>query len=318
VRFEDNEAHSDALYGFNLGEGVRRVGPDMRHPLVIRRLKIWDVHYAFRPESPSLLVEDMRIDRSIYGVYHPNYDHHVYRNVTINGSGTEPFNRGHDDDSVQYGRLTVDGLTFTDVRGGADSVPLIQMSDDNPTGQAESHFRNLKVIRPDRANRRAVVDTGGSLHVTPQTAHGVPVYLHDFFGPDRHAKIEATNAKDFGADGLAYRDQSPLTGHEARVAEANGVEFPQLLDPVDDLPPSTVITGARRAGGQVIVSGTTADNGIVKRVLVNGREATALRDNFAEWEVTLENASSGELEIAAHAEDAAGNVEPRPHVLVIH
>jgi hypothetical protein len=318
VRFEANEAHSDGLYGFNLGEGVRRVGPDVRHPLVIRQLKIWDVHYAFRPESPSLLVDDLRIDRSVYGVYHPNYDHHVYRKVTINGDGAEPFNRGHDDDSVQYGRLTVDGLTFTDVRGGKESVPLIQMSDDNPTGQAESHFRDLRVFRADRADRRAVVDTGGSLHVTPQTAYGVPVFLHDFFGLDRHAKIEATNAKDFGADGLTYRDQSPLTGHEARVAEASGVEFPQLLDPVDDLPPTTVMTGARRAGGRVIVSGTTADNGVVKRVLVNGREARALRDNFAEWEATIENAPSGELTITAHAADAAGNVEPRPHVIVIH
>src|SRR5262249_41130403 len=109
VRFEDNEAHCDGLYGFNLGEGVDRVRPDTRHPFVIRRMKIWEIHYAFRPQSPCVLVEDLRIDRSIYGVYHPNYDHHVYRNLTINGSGSEPFNRGHDDVSVQFGPLTVDG-----------------------------------------------------------------------------------------------------------------------------------------------------------------------------------------------------------------
>ena len=30
VRFEDNEAHCDGLYGVNLGEGVNRVGPDDR------------------------------------------------------------------------------------------------------------------------------------------------------------------------------------------------------------------------------------------------------------------------------------------------
>ena len=117
VRFDDNEAHCDGLYGFNLGEGVNRVGPDSRHPFVIRRMKLWEIHYAFRPESPSVLAEDMQIDRSVYGVYHPNYDHHVYRNLTINGDGSEPFNRGHDDDSVQFGPLAVDGLTFTGVRG---------------------------------------------------------------------------------------------------------------------------------------------------------------------------------------------------------
>ncbi len=317
VRFDDNEAHCDGLYGFNLGEGVNRVGPDVRHPFVIRRMKLWQVHYAFRPESPSVLVEDMKIDRSIYGVYHPNYDHHVYRNLTINGDGSEPFNRGHDDDSIQYGPLSVDGLTFTETRGYPYSIPLIQISDDNPTGHAESHFRNVQVIRQDRTNRRPVVDTGGGLHVTPSTAHGVPVYLHDYYGPDRTAKIEATNAKDFAADGQKYRDDAPLTGHEARVTEVHGVAFPQLLDPEDDLPPTTVITSVRRDGSKLIVAGTTSDNGTVRRVLVNSHESHATRENFAEWKISLDAAATGPTTISARAEDAAGNIEPRPHVVTV-
>jgi hypothetical protein len=40
VRFEDNEAICDGLYGFNLGEGVNRVGPDVRHPFIIRNMRI--------------------------------------------------------------------------------------------------------------------------------------------------------------------------------------------------------------------------------------------------------------------------------------
>ena len=75
--------------------------------------------------------------------------------------------------------------------------------------------------------------------------HGVPVYLHDYYGPNRTAKAEATNAHDFRADGLKYRAVPPLTGHEAQVAEVHDVEFPQLLDPVDDLAPTTVITEVR-------------------------------------------------------------------------
>jgi hypothetical protein len=314
VRFEDNEAHCDGLYGFNLGEGVDRVGPDTRHPFVIRNMKIWEIHYAFRPQSPSVLVENLRIDRSVYGVYHPNYDHHLYRNVSINGSGSEPFNRGHDDVSVQYGPLAVDGLTFEGVRGYPDSIPLIQMSDDNPTGTAVSHFRNVKVLRQDASNRRPVVDTGGGARITPSTPHGVPVYLHDYYGPGRHAKVVATNARDYGADGLTYRDQAPFTGHESRVAEVSAVAFPKLLDPVDDLPPITVITHVRRlSDNKVLVRGTTADNGRVKRVVVNGQEARPVRDNFAEWEITLADVPR----IRAHAEDAAGNVEPRPHVIAV-
>jgi hypothetical protein len=317
VRFEDNEAHCDGLYGFNLGEGVNRVGPDARHPFVIRRLKLWQVHYAFRPQSPCVLVEGLLIDHSVYGVYHPNYDRHVYRDLTINGDGSEPFNRGHDDVSTQYGPLTVDGLTFTGVRGYPYSIPLIQLSDNNPPGQAVSHFRNLKVLRTG-GTRRAVVDTGGGLHVKPATAHGVPVYLHDYYGPGRHAKVEAVNARDFGADGLAYRAEPPLTGHEARVVEVRGVPFPRLLDPVDDLPPATVITHVRRlGGGRLAVRGTTSDNGAVRRVLVNGREARAVTANFAEWEVVLDGVPAGRLRVEARAEDAAGNLEPRPHVIAM-
>jgi hypothetical protein len=313
VRFDDNEAHADALYGFNLGEGVNRVGPDARHPFIIRRMKLWDVHYAFRPQSPCVLALDMHIDRSIYGVYHPNYDHHVYKDLVINGDGSEPFNRGHDDLSTQYGPLTVDGLFFTGVRGYPDSIPLIQISDNNPTGKAVSHFRNIKVVRLGNT-RRPVVDLGGGARVTPETPHGVPIYLHDYYGPGRDAKVEAINARDFAADGLKYHAEPPFTGREARVVEVHDVAFPKLLDPVDDLPPITVITHVRRDGGKVLVCGTTSDNGTVKRVMVNGREARALSDNFAEWEIALEGAAA--LRLEAHAEDAAGNVERRAHVTV--
>ena len=37
---QDNEAHGEAgVYAFNLGEGVNRVGPDERHPFVVRGFK---------------------------------------------------------------------------------------------------------------------------------------------------------------------------------------------------------------------------------------------------------------------------------------
>src|SRR5205823_5786942 len=102
-------------------------------------------------------------------------------------------------------------------------------------------------------------------------------------------KVASILAKDLMADGSKYREDSPLTGKDARVAEVSDVEFPQLLDPVDDVPPITVITHVKKASdGKLVVRGTTSDNGTVKRVLVNGREARALRANFAEWEIELE------------------------------
>jgi hypothetical protein len=317
VRFEDNESHCDGLYGFNLGEGVDRVGPDARHPFVIRNMKIWSVHYAFRPQSPSVLVENMRIHRAAYGIYHPNYDRHVYRNLLISETNEEPFNRGHDDDSVQYGVLAVDGLTFTGNR--FNGIPLIQISDDNPTGLAESHFRNVKVVDRRDNGRRALVNLGGGPRPTPKTASGVPIYLHDYYGPGRHAKVISVKAQDLLNDGNHYREEPPLTGDASRVAEVNVALFPKVLDPVDDMPPATVITHvAKLGGGKLMVRGTASDNGAVKRVLVNSTQARALTGNFAEWEAVLASVSPGSLTLTARAEDAAGNIEKRPHVMIVN
>jgi hypothetical protein len=252
----------------------------------------------------------MKIHKAAYGVYHPNYDNHVYRNMLISQTNTEPFNRGHDDFSVQYGKLTVDGLTFAGIRSG-DYMPLIQISDDNPTGKAVTHMRNLKLVDWAGSKKRAVVNLGGGPRPTPKTEKGVPVIIHDWFGPGRHARIVSTRSKELTLDGIKYREESLLTGDESRVAEVKDVEFPKLLDPVDDLPPATVITHVIRKDGKWLVRGTTSDNGTVKRVLVNGREARSLSPNFAEWEIILD--TTGDGRITAHAEDVAGNVEKLPH-----
>ncbi|MCI0637968.1 MAG: G8 domain-containing protein [Gemmataceae bacterium] len=311
IRFDDNEAHCDGLYGFNLGEGVDRFGPDRKHPFIIRNMKIWEIHYAFRVQSPCVLVENMHIHNAAYGVYHPNYDHHVYRNLTISNVISEPFNRGHDDDSIQYGPLAIDGMTFTSMRN--NYVPMIQISDNNPFNVAETHIRNLKVIEPKDNNKRAIINLGGGPRPEPKTANCVPVYVHDYFGPGQHAKVISVKSRYLQSDGLDYKTKPPLTGDASRVAEVKGVEFPNLLDPVDDLPPGTVITLVKAAGqGKLLVRGTTMDNGTVKRVLVNGQEAKALEPNFAQWEATLD-VQPGTVPIEAHAEDAAGNLERAVH-----
>ena len=318
VRFEDNEVHSNVgLYGVNLGEGVNRVGPDRKHPFIVRNLKIWDTHYGFRPQVPSLLVENLRLHHTHYGVYHPNYDNHVYRNVTISLSNTEPFNRGHDDLSVQFGSLTVDGLTFDNCRSGG--MPLIQISDHNPSGTAVTHMRNVKTVNwADNSKAKALVNLGGGPRPEPQTDKGVPVYLHDWFGPGKDAVVVSIKSGEFKADPSKFHAEKGVTGDESRLAEVKGIAFPQLLDPVDDLPPTTVITHVLpQTGGKLLVRGTTADNGVVQRVVVNGKEAKASRPNFAEWEIVLNDVRPEVQQLVAYAEDVAGNIEHRGHVLVV-
>ncbi len=313
VRFEGNESHSEGLYGFRLGEcvkGTQRLGPDEKHPHVIRDTKIWDIHYAFRPEVPSVLVEDMKLWRPVYGVYHPDFDHHVYRRLLISESTAEPFNRGHDDDNRQYGPFSVDGLTLERSHG-----VLIQVSQWCPNGgKTESHFRNV-VFKDNKPYRSAYVDTTpNGQPKNPPPDDSIPYYFHDWFGPGRTAKLLTASMVERFADGLDYQPgPAPFLGKNMRVVEVKDVPFPEFVTPVDDLPPQTVITSVVSSGGKILVRGTTCDNGEVKRVLVNGREARPLAPNFLQWEAEIDGAAK----VAAHAEDAAGNVETLVHEIPV-
>ncbi len=240
----------------------------------------------------------------------------MYKNVYISQTHTEPFNRGHDDLSVQHGVLTVDSLTFDGCRSGG--MPLVQISDDNPTGVAVTHFRDVKTVNwADNSKSKAVANLGGGPRPQPKTSSGVPIYIHDHYGPGRHAMIVSSRSPEYKADPKAFRAEPPLTGDESRVKEMKDVPFPEPLSPVDDLPPTTVITRVIRSGGKVIVRGCTADNGTVTKVTVNGQPAKSTAANFAEWEAVLEGVPTGEYKIEAGSADAAGNVEKTPMTVTV-
>jgi hypothetical protein len=306
VRFEDNEAHSDGFYGFRMGECVKdRVGPDDGHPFVIRGMKIWDIHYAFRPEVPGVLAEDMKIWRAVYGVYHPDFDRHVYRRMYIGESNAEPFNRGHDDVNKQYGPLAVDGLTIE-----RSSGTLIQFSEYSPDGKAVAHFRNVTFKDNRRYVEGWVNTTLNGQPKNPPPDDAVAYYFHDWFGPGRSAKVLTARAVERAGDGLAYRSEAPFTGSRVRVAEVKDVAFPELLKPVDDLPPATVIASVERlSDGRLRVRGFSSENGTLKRVVVNDVPATLADPVMGDWMAEIADATR----VAAHAEDAAGNVEKTPH-----
>lgn len=339
-RFDDNEAHTNfagmvvAANGGNqpdapiddermleLIKSVDWTGPDTRHPHVIRRFTVWEAHYAFRPHSPSMLIDGLRIDRAEYGVYRPALDHHVYRDVRLSRTGSEPFNRGMDDASAQTGPITVDGLTIADLKGGDQGHPVVHMTDLDLSGNSENHFRNVAWNPED--GRRPVFNRGGSVRVDPFVDHGVPYYVHDYFGPGRHAKIVSTKAKDLLADGNKYGALPPLTGDESVVAEVHDVAWPKLLDEVDDVPPATIITSVRPEpasgggsdgiNGRFIVRGVSHDNGDIAAVQVNDQQAivTSSGSGVVDWEATVEVGPDGT--IVAFARDKAGNTERTAH-----
>ncbi len=325
--FRQNEAHTEGVYGAVIAangnsqpdtpihdqkmlEHIRRIdwtGPDVRHPHVLRDLKIWEVHYGLRPHSPAMWMENVRIEGAAYGVYRPAFENHVYRNIHLSRIGAEPFNRGMDDASAQTGRITVDGLIFENFN--AYGMTLVQISDNNLSGDAETHLRNVELRNVHE--RRALVDRGGGALADPVTEKGVPIYLHDYFGPGQHAKVVSDRAPDLARDNEKYTKVARLTGEKSLAAEVTNVEFPQLLDPVDDQPPATVILSIRRRAGQVTVTGVSHDNGEISQVMVNGKEASIVSQaaGVADWEITL----APDKQLTAHAIDDAGNVEQRPH-----
>jgi len=319
-RFEDNESHTEGLYAMRFSTS-HRAAPDIQHPHVLRNLKIWETHYALRSQIPSMLMENVTIYRAVYGIYHPALENHVYRNLKLIHAGSEPFNRGYDDSSTQYGMVAVDGITFSGFRNGG--IPLIQISDNNPSGKAESHFRNVKIENGPSESRRALVDRGGGSVVAPTSETSVPVYIHDYFGSGRHAKVLSTAAKDFDAKDTRFREEPELTGRNSRVSEVAKVDFPKVLDPVDDLPPATIIVSpangatVQAENGTLVIRGATTDNNSTRRVVVNGVDAEDVDYNYHAWQVRLTGLKPGPKTITAYGVDSAGNKEVTAHSITV-
>lgn len=120
----------------------------------------------------------------------------------------------------------------------------------------------------------------------------------------------------------AYRnlkfDDVPEKHHYAFTATNqppnDEAQYPNPLEPVDDLPPATVITNIAPSGtDKLLVRGTTVDNGDVTSVTVNGVKAKPTRPNFAEWEAVVDVPTADKPELTAGAVDAKGNKELTPH-----
>ena len=156
----------------------------------------------------------------------------------------------------------------------------MQISDDNPTGKAETHFRNVKTTNwSDNSKAKALANLGGGPRPQPKTEKGVPIYFHGYFPDGKTALVVSSRSPEFKADPEKFRTEPPLTGNESRVAEVKDVAFPSVRN--RSRLPTTVIT--RDSQGWAHRARFLRHNGLVasdrKR---QGRETIA--PNFAEWE----------------------------------
>jgi hypothetical protein len=246
--------------------------------------------------------------KSVYGVYHPDYDAHVYRNIRMDRLESEPINRGLDDESEQRGTFTYENLTIENCRLGRD--PLIQMACTSPREGQAGHFKNV-TIRNSTSRTANVVDLGGGPR-NKKLKNGVTYYFHDTPEPGQTTKVISAGYSESGD--AAYSSIKGFTGPAVRAAIVKDpVSFPTLLSPVDDLPPATMIRSVRRDGAKVVVTGVSHDNGEIARVTVNGRDAEVITKaaGVVDWRVELPIPADGV--VTATAKDAAGNEEKIAH-----
>ncbi|MDB5300660.1 MAG: hypothetical protein JWO87_2323 [Phycisphaerales bacterium] len=313
LRFEDNESHCDGLYAFNFGDDpAGAIHSDTSHPFIARNLRVWQSHYALRPNLWSFLMEGLAIDHAVYGVYHPDYCDHVYRNIYLNTVISEPINRGHDDESIQYGSFTYENLTLENCKIGRD--PIIQLTCTSPKPGQTGHFRNV-IFKNSISHDSNVVDLGGGPR-NDKLENGVVYYFHDMPQQGQALKVVSVHFPQLMNDG-EYKQLPGFTGPDVKAAAVAPVPFPTLLTPVDDLPPATIITTVRRSGDKLLVRGVSQDDGEIASVSVNGEPAriTASHSGVADWEITLE--AAGVKTIDAKTTDKAGNVEQMPAVRTV-
>ncbi len=154
---------------------------------------------------------------------------------------------------------------------------------------------------------------------------GYEVYRSRFVGQDYRdvrftgisGKYTMASLEDYRAIGQLNRSRLPGfpqgTGAGGTAFAGAEIEVAKL-EPIDKLTPITVITHVRKDGDNLVVRGTTSDNGVLKRVTVNGLTAKVAANG--EWEVTLAT-KAGAVKLTAQAEDAVGNAEKTPHELTV-
>jgi len=234
---------------------------------------------------------------------------------------------------------------FFQVTKTADFDPELEIQ--QPDGKSRKvDIRTLPFVRfadnESHCQRRHSLNIGGGAPFGPPNAAGVgPDVQHPFLikntklwnvhwginpvSPSVLIDAMTIHNAEYGVWRPEYKDHYyrnvsfsdvPDKTHYAFVSGEPNDEskFPDLTKFKDDQPPQTVVTFVgSAANGQRLVRGIASDNGEVKTVTVNGQPAKSLRGDYSEWEVTVPAAA---LNLTAQATDAAGNIEPRPHVVV--
>jgi hypothetical protein len=302
-RFEDNEAHSTGTYGIVFGEEGNRIRGDKTHPFIARKSRVWQTRYGFRASVEFFLAEDVKINATSYGIRAPSLDQQVFRDVwltklTSTIIASRP--RGYPAGVMPTARATFENVTIADCSGSMGFAATADIP-------YEVHIKNLTV--KDSARSGLI---GNKERIT--VPHKGVYYFHDYPRSGSVALVAHLDvvAKDTTKE--FTKGSGLLNSPQLRTAELKGVTFPtDILAPVDDLAPATIITSVERVKGKLLVRGVTHDNGAIRVVVVNGIEAKlqSVQAGLADWEALVDAPADGLL--TARATDQAGNAEAPGH-----
>ncbi len=131
IRFDGNEAHCHRLFGVNLGgfasrnfskrpsheQDVNGVGPDYKHPFLLRNTKVWNSHWAFHIGSPNVQLQNADIHDCAYGLWRCVMNNHEYLRMNFSQVNTTVFfPRGVAGDAESYTEGAYSGLKPQDDR----------------------------------------------------------------------------------------------------------------------------------------------------------------------------------------------------------
>jgi hypothetical protein len=179
-----------------------------------------------------------------------------------------------------------------------------------PNLPIEVHFKNLTV---KNSGPKGII----GYNLGTALPHEGAYYFHDYPKQGSVALVAHLDraAKDTASD---FQQAKFLRDEKLRTAEVQGIAFPtDVLSPVDDLAPATMITSVERRAGNLLVRGVTHDNGAIGGVAVNGVEAKVqlLQAGLADWEALVPVPADGL--VTARAADQAGNAEAPGHRLPV-
>ena len=140
------------LGGFSgtLRTSVAGVGPDARHPFVLRSTRVWNSHWGFHTQSPNVLLDGYRMHSGDYAHWRQNFTGHAYRNIVI--TGIEPPTASQ----TQKGTLPVEA-DFPRPLGPVDDQPPLVIVTSTANGRVRGTAVDASGIRRLTCSGRPVM-----------------------------------------------------------------------------------------------------------------------------------------------------------------